>query len=83
MAPTAQTLAEWADGYVPTADDLDLAQRSLTDTLAVRVAHRDTLEDLISARFDALDTDTVVTLLNQAGVANARLLAALRAAGVV
>lgn len=41
MASTAQTLAHWAYGYVPTADDLGLAQRSLTDTLAVTLAARD------------------------------------------
>jgi 2-methylcitrate dehydratase PrpD len=41
MASTAQTLAQWACEYAPTAEDLDLAQRSLTDTLAVTLAARD------------------------------------------
>jgi 2-methylcitrate dehydratase PrpD len=41
MACTARTLAEWAGEYVPTAEDLGLAQRSLTDTLAVTLAARD------------------------------------------
>jgi 2-methylcitrate dehydratase PrpD len=41
MASTAETLAQWAYGYLPTAADLDLAQRSLTDTLAVTLAARD------------------------------------------
>jgi 2-methylcitrate dehydratase PrpD len=37
----ATALAEWATGYVPTAQDLDLARRSLVDTLAVTLAARD------------------------------------------
>jgi 2-methylcitrate dehydratase PrpD len=36
----AGTLVDWATGYVPDADDLALAQRSLLDTLAVTLAAR-------------------------------------------
>ena len=41
MASTAETLARWACGYVPTAADLELAHRSLLDTMAVTLAARD------------------------------------------
>lgn len=41
MVSTAETLAGWAHDYVPGADDLVLAQRSLVDTLAVTLAARD------------------------------------------
>jgi 2-methylcitrate dehydratase PrpD len=41
MASTARTLARWACEYAPTAEDLGLAHRSLTDTLAVTLAARD------------------------------------------
>lgn len=41
MATTAATLAAWAADYVPTAQDLELADRSLVDTLAVAIAGRD------------------------------------------
>jgi 2-methylcitrate dehydratase PrpD len=37
----AADLAGWAADLVPTAEDLDLAQRSLVDTVAVAVAARD------------------------------------------
>jgi 2-methylcitrate dehydratase PrpD len=37
----ATELAEWAAGLAPTAEDLDLAQRSLVDTVAVAIAGRD------------------------------------------
>jgi 2-methylcitrate dehydratase PrpD len=40
MATIAESLAQWADGYVPDADDLALAQRSLLDTAAVTLAAR-------------------------------------------
>lgn len=41
MASTAETLAQWACDYAPTADDLELAHRSLLDTMAVTLAARD------------------------------------------
>jgi 2-methylcitrate dehydratase PrpD len=41
MGPTAETLARWACEYMPTTEDLALAQRSLLDTLAVTLAARD------------------------------------------
>jgi 2-methylcitrate dehydratase PrpD len=41
MASTAETLARWAHEYEPTADDLDLANRALLDTMAVTLAARD------------------------------------------
>ena len=41
MATIAESLAEWAHGYVPDADDLALAQRSLLDTVAVTLAARE------------------------------------------
>ena len=40
MPSLALDLARWAEQYVPTADDLALADRSLLDTLAVAVAGR-------------------------------------------
>ena len=41
MASTAETLARWACGYVPADADLELAHRSLLDTMAVTLAARD------------------------------------------
>jgi 2-methylcitrate dehydratase PrpD len=41
MAATATVLAQWAHDLNPTDDDLQLAQRSLNDTLAVTLAARD------------------------------------------
>ncbi|RRO14293.1 2-methylcitrate dehydratase [Saccharopolyspora rhizosphaerae] len=41
MDSTAETLARWAQEFVPAAADLALAQRSLVDTLAVTLAARD------------------------------------------
>ena len=35
------TLAAWASGYIPTTEDLELADRSLVDTLAAAIAGRD------------------------------------------
>ncbi|SFP19880.1 MmgE/PrpD family protein [Amycolatopsis rubida] len=40
MESTAETLARWAHDYVPDTDDLELAQRSLLDTMAVTLAAR-------------------------------------------
>lgn len=37
----ADRLAEWATGLVPTQEDLELASRSLRDTVAVTIAARD------------------------------------------
>src|SRR5665213_1886621 len=47
MESTATTLAQWAHDYVPTDDDLSLAERSLLDTMAVTLAGRD--DDLAAA----------------------------------
>lgn len=41
MTSVAGTLAEWAAGFSPSADDLALADRSLRDTLAVALAGRE------------------------------------------
>ena len=41
MTSVAVTLAEWAAGLEPDRDDLDLAHRSLLDTVAVTLAARD------------------------------------------
>jgi 2-methylcitrate dehydratase PrpD len=47
----ADTLAHWADGYAPDRADLELAQRSLQDTVAVALAAR---EHPIRASLDSL-----------------------------
>jgi 2-methylcitrate dehydratase PrpD len=41
MPAIAESLAEWAYGYEPGAEDLALARRSLLDTVAVTLAARD------------------------------------------
>src|SRR6516162_5650840 len=41
MTSVAETLAEWAAGLEPGPADLDLAHRSLLDTVAVTLAARD------------------------------------------
>ncbi|MEU8484027.1 MmgE/PrpD family protein [Streptomyces sp. NPDC048641] len=41
MPAIAESLAEWAHGYEPDAEDLALARRSLLDTVAVTLAARD------------------------------------------
>src|ERR1700747_3428327 len=41
MTSVAVTLAEWAAGLQPDREDLDLAHRSLLDTVAVTLAARD------------------------------------------
>lgn len=54
MESTAETLARWAHDYVPTTEDLDLAQRSLLDTMAVTLAAReDTVAELAADLPDA------------------------------
>jgi 2-methylcitrate dehydratase PrpD len=40
LVTVAESLARWADGYVPDSRDLALAQRSLLDTVAVTLAAR-------------------------------------------
>jgi hypothetical protein len=40
MESTAETLVRWAHDYVPGTEDLELAQRSLLDTVAVTLAAR-------------------------------------------
>jgi 2-methylcitrate dehydratase PrpD len=41
MTGLASEIAQWAVGFRPSAEDLDLASRSLVDTLAVALAARD------------------------------------------
>src|SRR4029077_13962230 len=41
MVSVAVTLAEWAAGLQPDREDLELAHRSLLDTVAVTLAARD------------------------------------------
>ena len=41
MTSVAVTLAEWAAGLEPDREDLELAHRSLLDTVAVTLAARD------------------------------------------
>jgi len=41
MTSVAETLAEWAAGLDPDPGDLELAHRSLLDTVAVALAARD------------------------------------------
>src|SRR6478672_1302215 len=41
MTPVAVTLAEWAAGLEPDREDLELAHRSLLDTVAVTLAARE------------------------------------------
>ena len=41
MASVAVTLAEWAAGLEPDREDLELAHRSLLDTVAVTLAARE------------------------------------------
>ncbi|MFD0513967.1 MmgE/PrpD family protein [Streptomyces aureus] len=41
MPAIAESLAEWAYGYEPDAEDMALARRSLLDTIAVTLAARD------------------------------------------
>jgi formyl-CoA transferase len=68
-----QNEREWRSFCQIVLGDAALAGDERFATNTARVAHRDALEDLISARFAALDADTAVALLDQAGVASARL----------
>ncbi len=54
MTSTAERLANWANDYVPTADDLALANRSLLDTVAVALGARESpLRPVVSDMPDA------------------------------
>jgi itaconate CoA-transferase len=68
-----QNEREWRAFCQIVLGDAALADDERFATNTARVAHRDTLEALISARFAALDAGTAVALLDQAGVASARL----------
>jgi formyl-CoA transferase len=68
-----QNEREWRAFCQIVLGDAALAGDERFATNTARVAHRDALEALISARFAALDAGTAVGLLDQAGVANARL----------
>ena len=68
-----QNEREWQAFCEIVFGDAALAADRRFVTNSARVAHRDTLDGLISARFGALDTDAALGLLDQAGVASARM----------
>ena len=68
-----QNEREWRAFCQITLDDPTLAQDPRFATNSARVVHRDEVNSVIAARFATLDTATVLTLLDEAGVANARL----------
>ena len=68
-----QNEREWRAFCHITLDDPTLAQDPRFATNSARVVHRDEVNSVIAARFATLDTGTVLTLLDKAGVANARL----------
>jgi itaconate CoA-transferase len=68
-----QNEREWRAFCQITLDDPTLAQDPRFATNSARVVHRDEVNSVIAARFATLDTATVLTLLDKAGVANARL----------
>jgi itaconate CoA-transferase len=68
-----QNEREWRAFCQITLDDPTLAQDPRFATNSARVVHRDEVNSVIAARFATLDTGTVLTLLDKAGVANARL----------
>jgi formyl-CoA transferase len=68
-----QTDREWTALCTTVLQDPDLAGDPRFARNSARVAHRDALHEVISARVGGLGTATVVTLLDRAGVAHARL----------
>jgi itaconate CoA-transferase len=68
-----QNEREWRSFCAVTLDDPALARDPRFTSNSARVAHRDEVNRVIAARFAALDTGTALTLLDKAGVANARL----------
>jgi formyl-CoA transferase len=68
-----QNEREWHTFCQIALDQPDLAGDHRFATNTARVNHRDELNALIATRFATLDTATVLTLLDSANVANARL----------
>jgi itaconate CoA-transferase len=68
-----QNEREWRRFCEFVLGDAALAADKRFATNSARVAHRDALEDLISARFGALDTAGALALLEKANVASARM----------
>jgi itaconate CoA-transferase len=68
-----QNEREWHSFCRLVLDNPALAEDPRFATNTARVAHRDALNSVISARFATLNTSTAVTLLDKATVANARL----------
>ena len=68
-----QNEREWQRFCEVLLGDAALAGDERFATNPARVAHRDVLEDLISARLGALDTGAALALLEEAGVASSRL----------
>ncbi len=68
-----QNEREWQSFCRLVLGDAALAGDARFVTNSARVAHRDELNGMIAARFAALATDSVVALLDKAGIANARL----------
>jgi formyl-CoA transferase len=64
---------EWHTFCQVVLDQSTIAGDHRFATNSARVEHRDELNAVINARFATLDTGTVVTLLDKANVANARL----------
>ncbi|HEY0804014.1 MAG TPA: CaiB/BaiF CoA-transferase family protein [Pseudonocardiaceae bacterium] len=68
-----QNEREWQAFCAVVLDDPAVADDPRFATNSARVAHRDALDTVITARFAALDTATVLALLDKATVANARI----------
>jgi len=68
-----QNEREWRAFCAVVLDDPAVADDPRFATNSARVAHRDALDTVITARFAALDTATVLALLDKATVANARI----------
>jgi formyl-CoA transferase len=64
---------EWRSLCAVVLDDPDLADDPRFVTNSARVEHRAELNALIGTRLAALDTDAASALLDEAGIANARL----------
>jgi itaconate CoA-transferase len=64
---------EWHTFCQIVLDQPTLARDHRFTTNTARVEHRDELNALITTRFATLDTDSVLTLLDKANIANARM----------